>query len=102
MRYRLFIFIGLFIVTLQACLYRLDIPQGNRIEPQKLSQLKLGMTRTQVEFLLGNSVINDQYHAHQSHYVYYLFDGEKKTTELKSMILSYDDSDVLIDINGSL
>lgn len=102
MQYRHFIFIGLLLLTLQACLYRLDIPQGNRIEQQKLSQLKTGMTRTQVEFLLGRSAINDMYHANQSHYVYYLFDGEERTTELKTMILSYDDRDILIDIKGSL
>lgn len=89
------------IITLQACVYRMDIPQGNQIDPQKLEQLKTGMTKKQVEFLLGTAAINDQYHANQAHYVYYLYSGKKQTSELKTMVLTYE-SDILVDIKGQL
>ncbi|MBT3205294.1 MAG: outer membrane protein assembly factor BamE, partial [Gammaproteobacteria bacterium] len=79
----------------------MDIPQGNQIDPQKLEQLKTGMTKSQVEFLLGSAAINDQYHANQAHYVYYLFNGKERTTELKKMILTYD-ADILVNIEGKL
>ncbi len=79
----------------------MDIPQGNQIDEQKLAQLKTGMTRKQVEFLLGTPAVSDQYHANQSHYVYYLYKGNEKISELKSMILTYE-SDKLIDIKGEL
>lgn len=100
-RIKLLILSVFFIVTLEACVYRMDIPQGNQIEQDKLDQLKTGMTKSQVEFLLGSAAINDQYHANQAHYVYYLYDGKNKATELKTMILTYQD-DVLIDIKGEL
>jgi outer membrane protein assembly factor BamE len=89
------------IVTLQACIYRMDIPQGNRIDASSLEQLKPGMTRSQVVFLLGEAAINDQYHANQAHYVYYLYQGEQQTSELKTMTLTYEDN-VLVEIEGTL
>ena len=102
MRYRLFIFLGFLIVTLQACVYRMDIPQGNEIDASKIEQLKVGMTKKQVVFLLGNAAINDQYHANQAHYVYYLYEGDSNQVKvLKKMILTYQ-SGILQNIQGSL
>ena len=101
MRIRLLLLVGFLIITLQACIYRMDIPQGNQIDPKKLEQLKTGMTRSQVEFLLGSAAINDQYHANQAHYVYYRFLGKSQTTVLKKMILTYE-ADVLVNIEGEL
>ena len=101
MQLRLLISSALLIVTLQACVYRIDIPQGNQIEQEKLAQLKTGMTKSQVEFLLGSAAINDYYHANQAHYVYYQYNGKQKSTELKTMVLSYKD-DILMKIDGEL
>ena len=97
----IFLFIGLLIVTLAGCVYRMDIPQGNRIEQSSLDKLEIGMTREQVIFLLGDAAIKDQYHANQAHYVYYLFRGEDRVSELRSMVLTYDNN-ILVDIKGSL
>ena len=98
---KLLLLTGLLTITLQACVYRMDIPQGNQIDQNKLDQLKVGMTKSQVEFLLGSAAINDQYHANQVHYVYSLFNGKQKTSTLKTMILTYR-NDALIEIEGDL
>ena len=79
----------------------MDIDQGNRIDAAELEKLRPGMTRQQVEFLLGKAAINDPYNADQAHYVYYLFDGETRQAETRTMILTYQD-DVLISIDGKL
>ncbi len=94
-------FSGFVIITLQACVYRMDIPQGNEIDPASLDQLKIGMTRSQVIYLLGDAAINDHYHANQAHYVYYLYNGKEKTSETKTLILTYQD-DILTNIEGSM
>ncbi len=101
MNKRFFQLAALIIVSLQACVYRMDIHQGNHINQDKLNKLELGMTRSQVEFLLGEAAIRDLYHANQSHYIYHLYHGEEKSTEQKTMILTFDD-DKLVDIDGSL
>ncbi|MFZ9038036.1 MAG: outer membrane protein assembly factor BamE [Gammaproteobacteria bacterium] len=43
----------------------MDIPQGNRIDPALAEQLEIGMSRSQVEFLLGTPAIVDAYHPDQ-------------------------------------
>ena len=96
-----YIVLGLLIVTLQACVYRMDIEQGNRVEQSALEQLQIGMTRKQVHLLLGEAAINDLHHPNQAHYVYYRYLGESEQTELKTMVLTYQD-DVLTHIEGSL
>jgi outer membrane protein assembly factor BamE len=101
MRLSHFLFLFLIIVTSQSCVYRMDIPQGNRVDADKLEQLKIGMTRKQVEFLLGKAAINDPYHADKAHYIYYLYKGEKQQSEQKTMTLTYD-KDTLVDIEGNL
>ena len=101
MQIRTIFIIVLAMLTLQSCVYRMDIDQGNRIAADKLEQLQTGMTRDQVEFLLGQAAIKDLYHANQSHYIYYLYDGETQLTEQKTMTLTFE-QDILVTIEGSL
>lgn len=89
------------IITLSACVYRLDIPQGNRIDTEVIAQLETGMTRRQVEFLLGEPAITDPYHADVWHYVYFLKSGETGLNEKRVMALRFTE-DQLISIEGSL
>ena len=89
------------IVTLPACVYRLDIPQGNRINAEVIAQLEIGMTRRQVEFLLGKPAITDPYHADVWHYIYYLKSGTDGSIEKRVMTLRFT-SDQLSSIEGTL
>jgi outer membrane protein assembly factor BamE len=42
--------------------YRITIQQGNFISQEQASQLKQGMTREQVRFLLGTALLTDMFH----------------------------------------
>lgn len=79
----------------------MDIAQGNRVDSEKLEQVKTGMTRKQVEFLLGNAAVNDLYHPNHAYYIYFLYHGKEKTEENKVLHLTYQD-DILVNIEGSL
>lgn len=89
------------IVALSACVYRMDIPQGNRVDPVLVEQLEIGMSRNQVKFLLGTPAIVDLYHPDQWHYVYYLKNGEDGSYEKRVMTLTFS-NDLLAKIDGSL
>ncbi len=89
------------IVTSSACIYRLDIPQGNRIDDEVIAQLKTGMTTRQVEFLLGEPAITDPYYPGVWHYVYYFKSGDDGSIEKRVMTLRFTD-DRLSSIEGSL
>lgn len=51
--------------------YRIDIQQGNFLSQEMVSQLKKGMTREQVRFVLGTPMVADIFHADRWDYVYY-------------------------------
>lgn len=89
------------IVTLSACVYRQDILQGNRIDDEKLVQLEIGMTKTQVEFLLGTPALIDLHHPDAWHYVHYIKVGDSGEIDKRVMTLRFDQS-LLTSIEGSL
>lgn len=50
--------------------YRMEIQQGNFITQEMLSQLRPGMTRDQVRFVLGSPLVVDVFHADRWEYVF--------------------------------
>ena len=51
--------------------YRMDIQQGNYISQEMVSQLKIGMSKEQVRYVLGTPLVADIFHADRWDYVYY-------------------------------
>lgn len=51
--------------------YRMEIQQGNYITQEMVSQLKPGMTREQVRFILGTPLVADIFHADRWDYPYF-------------------------------
>jgi outer membrane protein assembly factor BamE len=51
--------------------YRMDIQQGNYISQEMIAQLKIGMTKEQVRYVLGTPLVADIFHADRWDYVYY-------------------------------
>lgn len=79
--------------------HRIDIQQGNRIKPETLAQLKPGMTRSQVIFLLGTPLLQDPFHKDRWDYIYYLKPGNKEVRQ--SRVTLYFDGDTLSRIDDS-
>ena len=46
-------------LALGGCVYRMDVQQGNYLEGKTVDQLQVGMTRTQVRYLLGTPLVPD-------------------------------------------
>ena len=61
--------------------YRIDIRQGNYVDQSMVSQLKKGMSREQVRFVLGTPLIEDPFHADRWDYVYWFRPGGGKVEE---------------------
>lgn len=92
---------GCLIISLPGCVYRMDIPQGNRIDAALIEKLEIGMTRNQVRFLLGTPSVQDPYRPDQWHYVYFHKSGADQTIEKRLMTLQFSD-DRLTEIDGSI
>ena len=54
------------------CVYRMDIQQGNLLAAEQVDQLEVGMTRSQVRFLLGTPMVIDTFDANRWDYMYSL------------------------------
>lgn len=50
--------------------YRIDVRQGNLVTQEMVAQLKPGMTKDQVRFVLGTPLVTDVFHAERWDYVY--------------------------------
>ena len=62
-------------LALTACVYRIDIQQGNLLDDEDIVQIEVGMTRSQVQFLLGTPMVADSFHRDRWDYAYYFRRG---------------------------
>jgi outer membrane protein assembly factor BamE len=51
--------------------YRMEIQQGNFVSQEMVSQLKPGMSKEQVRFILGTPLVTDIFHPERWDYVYW-------------------------------
>jgi outer membrane protein assembly factor BamE len=80
--------------------YRMTIQQGNNLSQEMVAQLKLGMTREQVRFVLGTPLLMDVFHADRWDYVYFLeVPGGKREQRNLSVVF---DKDKLVRVLGDL
>jgi len=70
------------------CVYKMSIQQGNYLVPDSVSQLKEGMTRSQVRFLLGTPMVPDAFDDSRWDY-YYSFTSQKIRAPLKRRLTIY-------------
>ena len=78
------------LVAASGCVYRANISQGNIVEEEDLDQVELGMTRSQVRFLLGTPMIDDPFHADRWDYVYYITIGRRNATAKRWVSIEFD------------
>lgn len=64
--------------------YKIEIQQGNYVSQDMVSQLKPGMSKEQVRFILGTPLLNDIFHAERWDYVYWreASDGKRESRKL--------------------
>jgi len=76
-------------------LYHPDRQQGTIITQDKVSQLKPGMTRKQVEFLLGTPTLKDPFHPNRWDYVYELIPGDGSKVKHNKVSVFFDGDKVV-------
>lgn len=62
---------------LSGCVYRPDIQQGNLLSVKDIEQVQVGMTRSQVRFLLGTPMVSDPFAPHRWDYIYRMEYGRR-------------------------
>lgn len=76
-------------MTLSGCVYRMNIQQGNYLEGKTIDQVQVGMTRSQVRYLLGTPMVPDAFDDSRWDYVYYLKKGRLRAPEQRHMVVRF-------------
>lgn len=80
--------------------YKLDIQQGNVVTSTMLLQLRPGMTKSQVRFIMGTPLIQDSFHDKRWDYVYQMRE-KGKVIEQRRVILDFE-NDLLKTVRGDV
>jgi len=76
--------------------YKIDVQQGNALEVEPVNKITLGMTKEQVNFVLGSPLIVDSFHLDRWDYVYLFIPGYGEREHRRLTLLF--DRDEVIDI----
>lgn len=78
--------------------YKIDIQQGNIVTQEMIDQLKPGMTKRQVRYVMGTPLIEDTFNPNRWDYYYSMAPGKGETT--KERISVYFEGDTLTSFSG--
>ena len=72
------------------CVYRINIQQGNFLDQAAVEQVKPGMTRSQVRYLLGTPMVADSFNKERWDYIYYLKKGRTRHVDSRRVTVYFD------------
>jgi outer membrane protein assembly factor BamE len=71
------------------CVYKVNVQQGNFLTSETVDQLKEGMTRSQVRFLLGTPMVPDAFDNDRWDYLYVMQRGRLKEPERRRLTVFF-------------
>ena len=80
-------------------IYKVDVRQGNELDPEQIAKLKVGMNKQQITFLLGNPLLTDPFHQDRWDYLRTFRQGDKKAT--RQLLTLFFAGDKLVKIDDS-
>ncbi len=80
--------------ALSGCVYRMNIQQGNFLEGRMVDQLQVGMTRSQVRYLLGTPMVPAVFDKDRWDYLYYFKKGRLQRPEERHLIVYFHEDKV--------
>ena len=100
---------SLVIICLSACLgacgfvgfpgvYKINVEQGNIIDQEMADQLKPGMSRRQVRFIMGTPLVEDTFNQNRWDYPYVKRNGRNVLSESRMTVIFEGDS--LLSVEG--
>ena len=70
--------------------YRIDVRQGNVVTQDMVAQLKPGLTKEQVRFILGSPLVSDMFHTDRWDYVYHFQPGNGALQQRRLTVIFVD------------
>jgi outer membrane protein assembly factor BamE len=79
---------------LGGCVYRPDIQQGNLLTMEDIRKVEVGMSRSQVRFLLGTPMVSDPFAPHRWDYIYRMQYGRDRAVITAHFVVWFEDDKV--------
>src|SRR6201985_1827188 len=77
-------------LLMSGCVYRINIQQGNYLDQGAVNQIKPGMTRSQVRYLLGTPLVADSFSKDRWDYIYYLKKGRTRHVDSRRVTVYFE------------
>ena len=88
------------LLFLHACtVYKADVQQGNVLDTKQIEKLKVGQSKRQVLFIMGEPLLKDPFHQNRWDYIYLFQPGGQATT--RQLLTLYFQGDTLKQIDDS-
>jgi outer membrane protein assembly factor BamE len=89
------------LLGVSACVYRMPVQQGNHLDQTSVNQVKAGMTRAQVRYLLGTPMVPGGFDNNRWDYEYYLKMRRLQTPRRGHVIVHFT-NDLVDSIHGEV
>ncbi|SNC58950.1 outer membrane protein assembly factor BamE [Sodalis endosymbiont of Henestaris halophilus] len=83
----------------ERAVYHPDINQGNYLTPTDVSKIHTGMTKQQVIYILGTSMVKDPFGSNTWYYIFRRKPSHESVTQ-QTLTLTFDNCDTLINIHN--
>jgi len=79
--------------------YKINVEQGNVVTEEMLEQLRPGLNRRQVRYIMGTPLIEDSFHSDRWDYRYLLRNGDQTLSE--TQLTLWFENDELVRVEGA-
>jgi len=94
------LFAAVLALSTSACVYKLDVQQGNLITQDVVAKLKKGMTKTEVRQVLGTPLLMDPFHGNRWDYYFSTHRGGKPVERTRFSV--FFENDKLVSLAGDV
>jgi outer membrane protein assembly factor BamE (lipoprotein component of BamABCDE complex) len=81
--------------------HKIDVQQGNVVTQEMVGQLRLGMNKSKVRFVMGTPIIKDTFHANRWDYLYTFHEGGGDT-ERHLVTALFNEDEKLVALEGNI
>ena len=82
--------------------HKIDIQQGNVVTQQQIAQLRLGMDKKKVRFVMGTPIIQDTFHSNRWDYLYTFHKGGESVDERRLITAIFNEDGNLTNLQGNI
>ena len=86
-------------IAASACVYKIDVQQGNYVTQDLVDRLKPGMTKAEVKGILGTPLLTDAFHANRWDY-YFSNKPNRMAQETARVSILFED-EKLVSVQGA-